>query len=728
MVSQQTGTGFVALSSRFPWWRLALLPLAASLLTACGDATNIANSDDGLSSDLATIASTRPVVENTSQTSSETVTIPTRVNTAPAASSSTDYRSSGHTELDQRDTPQTSSGTVTIPTRANTTPVASNVTISDSNGGSAMVGDLLNGTYTYTDAKNDPQGISTFRWLRNGSVIAGATSQSYMIVAADAGTTITFEVIPVAASRQAGITTGASVTSSGINVVATSSPVNVTISGKATFDLVPVKLTGLDYNNTVISNVRKATVEALDASNTVIASTKTGIDGTYSVTVPANTPVKIRVKAELADYSLMVVDNTNSQALYSLDGSLTTSGMSNSTRDLYAPSGWGGNGYTSGAARKSAPFAILNSMYTVCEKIRAVDPAATFSPLKVNWSVNNVPTVGDKALGQIDTSHYDSDVVGLYILGKENVDTDEFDDHIMIHEWGHYFEDKFSRSDSMGGIHSDGDILDMRLAFGEAWGNALSGMITDDPLYVDTSGMNQASIGLELNVETQEAVEPGFYSEGSLQRVLYDLYDSTNETGDAVSLGFGSIYSTMIGKEKNTQAYTSIFTFIKAIKENNPSQAANIDSVVAMENMEPINDIYGSAQTDNRSGNLNVLPIYTPLTVGGGAVERCSVVDLSAPNPGNRLSVRRYFRFTIAAAGDYTITAERTSGRDPAKIVFNVAKASPFNATFIEAQDTAPNTQTVTQNLVAGDYVMEVYDVDNAEGAGANVCFNVSIN
>ncbi|MGB5600168.1 MAG: hypothetical protein WBM66_15710, partial [Thiothrix litoralis] len=120
-----------------------------------------------------------------------------------------------------------------------------------------------------------------------------------------------------------------------------------------------------------------------------------GCQGTYSVTVPANTPVKIRVKAELADYSLMVVDNTNSQALYSLDGSLTTSGVSNSTRDLYAPSGWGGNGYTSGAARKSAPFAILNSMYTVCEKIRAVDPAATFSPLKVNWSVNNVPTVGD---------------------------------------------------------------------------------------------------------------------------------------------------------------------------------------------------------------------------------------------------------------------------------------------------------------------------------------------
>ena len=773
MASEQTMMGCVARLGRSSWRQIALLPLTALLLTACGDGNNTLSSS-AVDGDLSTIVaashariSTRPValvfrIVNTAGVKcadlpqDSTLTwdppvsgkfvlfddfkdgkelcylsfkdgAPETVHITVKNADGTDFPGSGFVELDLRDTYNTSSdgGTNTAP-KANTAPTASSVTISDSNGGSAVVEDVLNGSYVYNDVDNDLQGVSTFRWLRNGVAIAEATSQSYKLVAADAGTSITFQVTPVAVT---GSMTGTPVTSSGMSAIALS-PLTVTITGKVTFDLVPTKPDeGLDYGNTVISNVRKATVEALGASNTVIATTKTGTDGTYSVTVPANTNVKIRVKAELTDYNLTVVDNTNAQALYVLDGSLTSSGAANSTRDLYAPSGWNGSNYTSDTARKAAPFAILNSMYIACEKIRDVDPAAPFSPLKVNWSVNNAPSAGDKAQGQIETSHYYQS--NLYILGKQNVDTDEFDDHVMLHEWGHYFEDKFSRSDSMGEAHGDGDILDMRISFGEAWGNALSGMITDNPVYLDTANVGQKEISLNMNLETETAVEPGFYSEGSLGRVLYDLYDSTSEVStDAASLGFTAIYHTMVGKQKNARAYTSIFTFIQALKENNSTQTSNIDSVVSMENMTQINDIYGDTQTDNRSGNPNILPIYTPLTVGGGAVERCSVIDVSpAPNKGNRLSMRRYFRFTIAAAGDYTLTAQRTSGRDPAAIVFNVATSSPFNQNFIQADADTGNTQTATKTLAAGDYVMEVYDNDNINGggSGANVCFNVSV-
>jgi hypothetical protein len=41
---------------------------------------------------------------------------------------------------------------------------------------------------------------------------------------------------------------------------------------------------------------------------------------------------------------------------------------------------------------------------------------------------------------------------GLFIYGDEDLDTDEYDDHVL-HEWGHHYEDKFSRSDSIGGEH-----------------------------------------------------------------------------------------------------------------------------------------------------------------------------------------------------------------------------------------------------------------------------------
>jgi hypothetical protein len=72
-------------------------------------------------------------------------------------------------------------------------PTASAVSIS----GTTQAGQLLTGSYTYADANGDPQGTSTFRWLRNGVAIVGATASTYTLVAADVGNPITFEVTPV---------------------------------------------------------------------------------------------------------------------------------------------------------------------------------------------------------------------------------------------------------------------------------------------------------------------------------------------------------------------------------------------------------------------------------------------------------------------------------------------------------------------------------------------------
>ncbi|MFN7160577.1 MAG: S-layer homology domain-containing protein [Candidatus Gracilibacteria bacterium] len=46
----------------------------------------------------------------------------------------------------------------------------------------------------------DEEGASTYRWLRDGTPISGATASTYTIVTADRGTTLTFEVTPVAAT------------------------------------------------------------------------------------------------------------------------------------------------------------------------------------------------------------------------------------------------------------------------------------------------------------------------------------------------------------------------------------------------------------------------------------------------------------------------------------------------------------------------------------------------
>lgn len=65
--------------------------------------------------------------------------------------------------------------------------------------GIPLEGRPFGGTYRYTDDELDPEGVSTFRWLRNGVAIPGATAQTYLLDAADLGTTLTFEVTPVSA-------------------------------------------------------------------------------------------------------------------------------------------------------------------------------------------------------------------------------------------------------------------------------------------------------------------------------------------------------------------------------------------------------------------------------------------------------------------------------------------------------------------------------------------------
>ena len=72
-------------------------------------------------------------------------------------------------------------------------PTALNVNIT----GTPTVGQTLTGHYEYFDINGNPEGTSTFKWRRDGVVIAGATTVTYVLVAGDAPHNVAFEVTPV---------------------------------------------------------------------------------------------------------------------------------------------------------------------------------------------------------------------------------------------------------------------------------------------------------------------------------------------------------------------------------------------------------------------------------------------------------------------------------------------------------------------------------------------------
>jgi hypothetical protein len=228
-------------------------------------------------------------------------------------------------------------------------------------------------------------------------------------------------------------------------------------------------------------------------------------------------------------------------------------------------------------------------------------------------------------------------------------------------------------------------MKDLSLAFSEGWCTALSAMVFDPDInYVDAGGTRQQSTLNRYNLEEPpiELVSifpnyfnnPGWYSEGSIAKILYDLYDSTNlgETFDNVNLGIGPLYDLMIGAQKTTTAPTSIFSFIHFLKQANPAVAGDIDLLVANEGIgtiaHSIDDEYGTGEIQNGSNVYN-LPISNQLVLGGSAVTVYLWGASSDSNADlNSAWNNRYFRFIATSA----VTRLSSTASDSFKIqIFN---------------------------------------------------------
>ncbi|MEQ1579191.1 MAG: hypothetical protein ABL964_01225 [Steroidobacteraceae bacterium] len=531
---------------------------------------------------------------------------------------------------------------------------------------------------------------------------------------------------------------------------------NVTISGKITFDRVPFKATpgtGLNFNGIIESAARNVVVEAVQPGNvlggeTVVASTTTDVAGDYTMQVPANTTVFIRAKAQMLKtgtaptWNFKVLNNTSSDALYVMDGTAASSGSVSSTRNLRATSGWGGTTYT--GTRAAAPFAILDTMYHVKSLILSAKADTAFPALDLFWSVNNRPASPFcPDAGNVVSSLYTTFSAsnpndecstptagrdGIYILGDYSQnDTDEFDQHVIAHEAGHYFEDRFSRSDSIGGEHAINSKLDLRVAFGEGWGDAFGAMALNDPVYRDSTGAN-ADGGFNLESSTPSA--PGWFSEFSTFKILWDLFDGANEPNDTVALGFTPIYNVMTGAQSSTDALTGIFPFARALKASNAAAVTGINALLAEHSIVSNVDDFGSSET-NAGGSADALPIYTDIQPNGGTRQVCGNAD-TVIGFYNKLGNRRLLRLVLTQQTTITVTATGPAGTpapDPDVYLWKRGQLLAI-ADAVGVQEILPMAGQPPLSLAAGTYVIEVFEyshTDAAEPQRGRTCINVSL-
>ena len=518
------------------------------------------------------------------------------------------------------------------------------------------------------------------------------------------------------------------------------------IRGRAVYTHIPIDpLKGLDYDNADDRPIRNAVVQILDTGGRTIYAGVTSDDGYYAFTAPPGTQVWVQVMAammqgarrsvEVLNNYRLLVEQTHPNNPWQVAKLVTVPASGVIQVDLKAATTWnpaapGGTG--SYSARTGGAFAILDTIREAMTIIEAGDPAWRWVPLKVWWSpfnrkereVAGALEPVDIPNGIVGTSHYSAATNGLYILGLQNEDTDEYDGAVMLHEWSHYWQSNYSRRDSPGGGHGGAnEKLDPRVAFGEGFGTGFGAILARSPLYVDTIGPNQVA-GLVSDLELGRDFDTmtnawkawtnfGTPSESANAALLWDLFDGTGAEGipnnDAVTLGMKPIRDALTGTLTTGTPFVILESFGNRILEpyrRNPALATTLADLTALLGAWTV-----PVPPDDWGTNW-----YQVIPTDGTVVEKFSW----APNEAlqtkgdtldaqgdynNKLGNRVFLRFDVppGGEGDYTFTLRETG------VVPVGTRADLYRGQWKDGCSVATRIMTCPLNgLQADSYVLEI--------------------
>jgi len=553
----------------------------------------------------------------------------------------------------------------------------------------------------------------------------------------------------------------------------------VSITGSATFDRVPFNATageGLDYS---AAAVRKAPARGITvnlirvADNVNLMGTTTDAQGRYTfestdtITITPNTQYKIQMMARMVKrgaaprWDFRVCDNTIMQtvsnptgppcaddpdgsgnAMYTYEEEFNSGTAPTLVKSVSAVSGWNGAAY--GAARPAAPFAALDVIYDAHQLVLSAEPTAVLPQLKVFWSAANTTTfvddldnAADRAAfyqGAIGVTYYENNrfsngnniFKGIYVLGDENVDTDEFDRAIIARAFGSYYLETFGKDDSIQGLTDDPTVshLDARVAFSEGFADAFAGMLYGPDVrdsYDPAQGTDDA-YDLEGGVLPTVAADLGWFNEGTVAATIYDLFDTANDADDTVTLGFAPIHAA-IKRLDASVVLNTIYSFSQAVRTGaDATVAANIVTLLAGRRITALDEM-GTGEI-HAGGSTTSLPLYTAL-VPGVATNICTTESADFPPDGvyNELGARRLLYVVSPQTGTLTVTTVGAAGGGNPAAVDTGVEVFWDHTLFDLDDDGGAGSATVTVSAIGRTYIAEVYHLD---AGGGTRCMNVT--
>ncbi|MBO9667659.1 MAG: hypothetical protein J7501_12700 [Bdellovibrio sp.] len=250
-----------------------------------------------------------------------------------------------------------------------------------------------------------------------------------------------------------------------------------------------------------------AEFKVFNASGVQVQQGETDTDGNAVFELPktiATYTIKVYSRSYNDYVKVSVLKDTYTNTPYSVSNQFTVSSTSSPTLDLTASPFFARADENASLEIEGGAFNIMFDILLANEYVRRQIGKNTLVSGKpstnVNeWWVADKVTVYWKA-GFNPRSYFSDDgallsfyvptTSKLYILGgkdgnvKES-DTDHFDDSVILHEYAHFLEDVYGKSESPGGSHDGNFIIDPRLAWSEGWANYFQAAVLSGTANVD---------------------------------------------------------------------------------------------------------------------------------------------------------------------------------------------------------------------------------------------------
>jgi hypothetical protein len=557
--------------------------------------------------------------------------------------------------------------------------------------------------------------------------------------------------------------------SSGTNVIAeksycgsaiAQSGTTVTITGSAGYYYRTPSGSGLSAVSGTTKPIRYAEYHVVDSAGNIKQCGETDVNGNFSFTLTqGSTAMKVEVisRAYNSNSKASVLDEPTKNNYYKITKTFTPSASA-----------------AIGAITASATGTLEGGAFNILDKILDANlflisstascgtlsgtykgnafscpPFSPTSKTSVYWKPGFNPNTYLGASPSNTLSFYDPEEDKLYICGGvsgdvNNTDTDHFDNSIIIHEYGHFIENHYSKSDSPGGSHSGTKALDPRLTLSEGFQNFFQAAVqslNSDPHYIDTIGNPDGSASVAFYVpmeykcsnntnncagspspfDAATLAGEGNFREFAISRTLFDLADTNNEAGDNVTSAFPEIWAA--------------FTALKTLPVHFRNIGLLFQIQAALASPTDFSTVYGN---ELQVGNLTG---YSTPDTGSGACAQPTIptsapiadwdtTDASWGNNGGLFYSADFYDYTASSTGTVTFTLTYTPGGKDLDIHIYKEDHLLFYTGTMVAYDMRTYTQeggniSLSPNLSAGHYLIVVHYYS---GAGASPSYLLRAN